>query len=235
MECNTIQRPASDIPVLGSYDVVAIRGKAFVDATGDADLATRCGCAYIQGDELNGDIAGVSLMLQLEKVDEQRFMEAMIAEDDPRQRKRLAVLRENGEFPFPIPLFVFVKLNAEGLFMVNGNWMPAEDATDPFWRSKTILELRGRLPQLLHCFHTHFPGLEACELRAFATNLGVRETRRIDSHGHGPGGRRCRRTGRPNKQGIRRDRYCRTAEDTAKPRCHPGNGMTASSTEQDRP
>ncbi len=169
------------IHVAGKNGLFAIRGQAFVDATGDADLAAHCGCGYAQGDETDGDIAGVSFMLQLEKVDEARFMEAIVAEDDPRQKKRIAALREKGEFPFPMNIFVFVKLNAEGRFMVNGNWAPAEDATNPLWRSKILLELRARMPHLLRLFRTYFPGLEHCELRAFAADLGVRETRRIDS------------------------------------------------------
>jgi glycine/D-amino acid oxidase-like deaminating enzyme len=165
--------------VVGKSGLFAVTARAVVDATGDADVAAQCGCGFAQGDEIDGDIAGVSFMLQLERVDERRFMDAIIAEDDPRHEKRIMALRARGDFPFPVNIFVFVKLNAEGRFMVNGNWAPAEDATDPRWRTKILLELRGRIPHLLRLFRANFPGLERCELRAFAADLGVRETRRI--------------------------------------------------------
>ncbi len=169
------------IVVSGKSGPFMVRGEVFVDATGDADLAAGSGCAFRQGDEADGDIAGVSLMLQLENVDEQSFIAAVAEEDDPRQRQRIKTLRERGEFPFPMDIFVFVKLNMPGRFMVNGNWAPAEDATDPVWRTGALLDLRARVPELLRIFRTHFPGLEACTLRAIASDLGVRETRRIEA------------------------------------------------------
>ncbi len=168
------------IILVGKNGFLKIVGKVFIDATGDADLAAQSGCNYIQGDEIDGDIAGVSFMLQIENVDEQRFIDAIIAEDDPRQCKRIIKLREKGEFPYPIDILVFIKLNVNGRFMINGNWGPAGDATDAKWRSSTLLELRGRIPHLIYLFQTYFPGLEKCTLRAFASDLGVRETRRIN-------------------------------------------------------
>jgi hypothetical protein len=157
-----------------------IEGTSFIDATGDADVATRAGAGYIQGDELDGDIAGVTLMIQLEGVDEERFMETVIREDDPRQRKRLADLKTRGILDVPMDILVFVKLNREGRFMVNGNWSPAADATDPVWRTKAIMRLRRQGLRLVEAFQEYFPGLENCSLRAIASDLGVRETRRID-------------------------------------------------------
>lgn len=165
--------------VVGKGGLFRIDGKVFVDATGDADLAARSGCGYDLGDEADGDIAGVSFMLQLEGVDECRYMEAITTDDDPRLRKCISRIRENGEFPYPLEILILVKLNAEGRFMVNGNWAPAGDATDVRWRTKILLELRGRIPRLLHAFRKYIRGLEHCELRAFAADLGVRETRRI--------------------------------------------------------
>lgn len=167
------------VTLIGKDGTREVGAKAFVDATGDADVAAQAGAPFVIGDEEDGDIAGVSLMLQLEGVDEARFMAAMIAEDDPRHRQRLADLQARGLLDIPLHILVFVKLNRDGRFMVNGNWAPAGDALSSEWRSQAMMDLRVRLPHLIEVFRTHFPSLEKCYLRSVASDLGVRETRRI--------------------------------------------------------
>ena len=54
----------------------AVRGKTFVDCTGDADIAALCGVPFVVGRE-DGRTMGLSLLFSLTNVDTDRFQEAV--------------------------------------------------------------------------------------------------------------------------------------------------------------
>lgn len=164
----------------GKNGLHAATAPAFVDATGDADLAAFAGCAFKKGAEADGMLSPVSVMFQLDGVDEAALMAYIRAEDDPRCRKLIARLREQGEELFNYAIMIFVKMTRPGQFMVNGRSFPDVDGTDERDRTRALVEDRRRIAETLRLFRRHFPGLRDARIRAVASDLGVRETRRID-------------------------------------------------------
>lgn len=159
--------------------LVEYRGSCFVDATGDADIVARAGGAFDKGDE-TGYMTGCSMILQLERVDEDALMAYIHAADDPRMRKTLAKLKADGAYPFPEhDSLIFVKMNRAGAFMLNGIVHRNVDGTRAASRTRAMLALRADIPGVVEHLRKHVPGCANVTLRAYASDLGVRETRRI--------------------------------------------------------
>jgi glycine/D-amino acid oxidase-like deaminating enzyme len=161
----------------------AVKAPLFVDATGDADVAAFAGCRHVKGAEEDGYMTGISLIIHLERVNEAELMGYVITEDDPRFRKLLPALRARGIDCFNYQIIIFVKMNRDGYFMINGRATGDVDGTDPASRTRAYLEERARVDATVALFREHFPGCRDITLRAVAPGLGVRETRRISCIG----------------------------------------------------
>lgn len=163
----------------GKEGLYTVEGRSFIDATGDGDLAARAGAPFVLGAEQDGYMTPVSLIIHLEGVDERALMAYIEGEDDPRFRKMLARLREQNEERFGYEIIIFVKLNREGLFMVNGRKTEGIDGTRDVSRTAGLVRERARIPGTLELFRRHVPGMRGMRLKAVAADLGVRETRRL--------------------------------------------------------
>lgn len=172
----------SHVVVAAKDGLKAISGRVFVDATGDADVAAAAGCGYTFGDADHRTMS-VSLIIHLEQVDESGLMEYVIGEDDPRYLKKLAALEAAGVDCFGYKMIIFVKLNRDGYFMINGRSLIGIDGTDPASRTRAYLTERAKVPGTLELFHAHWPGCRAATVRAVSAGIGVRESRRIEAVG----------------------------------------------------
>lgn len=164
----------------GKGGMAAVAGGTFIDATGDADIAAHCGCAFRKGADGSGMMSPVSVIFHLEGVDEKALMDYILSEDDPRCRKLIARLRQEGEELFNYAIMIFVRMPRPGHFMVNGRSFPDTDGTDESSRTRALIEDRRRIAITMDLFRCRFPGLRGACIRAVATDLGVRETRRIE-------------------------------------------------------
>jgi len=135
------------------------------------------------GDE-EGKPMVVSLMMHLEDVNERDLMEYVTSEDDPRFRKKLASLRSQGINCFTYEIIIFVKMNRDGYFMINGRGLSDIYGQDPASRTEAYLTERAKVNETVELFRTHWPGCRDVRLRAVASSLGVRETRRVEAHGY---------------------------------------------------
>jgi len=159
----------------------AIAGRVFIDATGDADVAATAGCKYEFGDQ-EGRPMAASLIIHVERVDEEALLGYITGEDDPRFRKKLSELRSDGVDCYNYDN-ITVKMTRDGSFMINGRALPEIDGTDPGARTGAYIEERGKVEGTLELFREHWPGCADVSLRAVATSLGIRESRRIEAIG----------------------------------------------------
>ena len=167
----------------GKDGLSAVGARVFIDATGDADVAARTGCRYVVGDREGRGMA-ISLIIHLENVVERELMEYVTTADDPRFRKKLAELRQAGVDCYNYDIIIFVKLNRDGYFMINGRALGQIDGTDPASRTRAYITERGKVDGTLELFRRYWPGTRHATLRAVASSLGVRETRRIKAIGY---------------------------------------------------
>ncbi len=184
----------------------AILAKRVIDATGDADLATRAGAPVHKTPKEK--MMAASVMFSMSGVNKQRFIEAIKA--DPQT---YADWSGNGEWDYETtgkedPLFSpflrkpFKKALEAGiippyLHTIAGTWgtvsdqgdltylnlvhMPEIDGTDPV--DLTRGEMRGRREAIyaLEALRKFMPGCESAKLRNFGMTLGIRDTRKIDA------------------------------------------------------
>src|SRR5450631_3529128 len=184
----------------------AILAKRVIDATGDADIATRAGAPVHKTPKK--EMMSASVMFSMSGVNKKRFIDAVKA--DPQT---YADWSGNSEWDYettgkedqlfsPFLRKPFKQALAAGiippsLHTIAGTWgtvtdqgdltylnlvhVPEIDGTDP--NDLTIGEMRGRREAIyaLDALRGFMPGCEDAKLRNFGMTLGIRDTRKIDA------------------------------------------------------
>jgi len=184
----------------------AILAKRVIDASGDADIATRAGAPVRKSPKQ--EMMAVSVMFSMSGVNKRRFIEAVKA--DPQT---YADWSGNGEWDYettgkedklfsPFLRKPFKQALAAGIIppslqTIAGTWgsvtdqgdltylnlvhVPEIDGTDP--NDLTIGEMRGRREAIyaVQALRGYMPGCEDAKLRNFGMTLGIRDTRKIDA------------------------------------------------------
>jgi hypothetical protein len=156
----------------------AVRGRVFVDCSGDADLAAWAGAPYAKGNAA-GFLQLPTLMFRLGNVDGGRAE----AEGVPQLRERLAAAQAAGEYTFP-RLYPIVRPQGHpGEWRANMTQISRDGAAidGTSVDDLTYAEIEGRRQvRLYHRFlRAEVPGFEECYVQEIATQVGIRETRRI--------------------------------------------------------
>jgi len=173
-----------------------------VDATGDADLAAMAGARYEIGNPETGATQAMTLMFTIggvdvrkslqyakENPDEMRFPKPA-SDEAVEQMMRGAVgiagffakveaAREKGEFPLPQDLVFYITLPIPGQVVVNTTHVCGCDGTSSEDLTKAEIEGRRQAMALMKFFRKYIPGFEDAYLLQTATQIGVRETRRV--------------------------------------------------------
>ena len=169
----------------------AVLAHTIIDATGDGDVAAFAGADYELGH------MRIGLNMKVGGVDRDRYQAFAQAEPE-RARALRGALRDRGGFPIgmgPTPY------SEEGVYWVNviglserSGLGPREGAdNDEHWGGRLSaidaedlthaeLELRRRLAESLAYYRENVPGYEGVRLLGFASQIGVRESRRILGH-----------------------------------------------------
>jgi ribulose 1,5-bisphosphate synthetase/thiazole synthase len=184
----------------------AILAGRVIDATGDADIATRAGAPVRKSPK--EEMMAVSVMFSMSGVNKRRFIDSVKA--DPQT---YADWSGNGEWDYettgkedqlfsPFLRKPFQQALAAGIIpsslkTIAGTWgtvtdqgdltylnlvhVPEIDGTDP--ADLTIGEMRGRREAIyaLEALRGFMPGCEDAKLRNFGMTLGIRDTRKIDA------------------------------------------------------
>lgn len=184
----------------------AILARRIVDATGDADVATRAGApAHKTPVE---DMMAASVMFHLAGVDKAKFLQGVA--DDPQTYRDWAagefaaddIAAKDADLYSPYLEKPFAKAIADGLLpadlnTIGGTWgamhdtgeltymnlvhLSGCDGTDP--DSLTRYEIEGRRQAMLaiDALRRYTPGCETARLRNFGMTIGIRDTRKIDA------------------------------------------------------
>jgi ribulose 1,5-bisphosphate synthetase/thiazole synthase len=185
----------------------AILAKRVIDATGDADVATRAG-ARVHKTPLE-EMMAASVMFSMTGVNKRRFMEEIKA--DPQTYKDWT---GNGEWDItttgkedtlfsPFLRKPFKQAVASGLIPANlstiaGTWgtvtdqgdltylnlvhLPMIDGTDAADLTRGEMDGRRQAIHAVTALKRFMPGCEDAKLRNFGMTLGIRDTRKIDAH-----------------------------------------------------
>jgi ribulose 1,5-bisphosphate synthetase/thiazole synthase len=183
----------------------AILAKRVIDATGDADVATRAGAAVFKTPV--EEMQAASVMFHLAGVDKKKFMEGIKA--DPQTYGSWSTgewqIETSGKEDAMFSPFLakpFAQAIREGVIpkhlnTIAGTWgamhdsgeltymnlvhLAGCDGTDP--DSMTKFEIEGRKQAMLaiEALRRYTPGCVGARLRNFGMSIGIRDTRKIDA------------------------------------------------------
>lgn len=173
------------------------RGAVTIDATADAFVAASAGVQTQQGDE-RGRVQPASLMFRLSHVDLSKTAAYVRAHPDqmrtslkthertPEALTAVAGLYDlwkgalaAGEVEIPRELVSFFISPYPDEVTVNMTRVTDIDPLDPDDLTRAEIEARLQVMQLLKFFRAHVPGFENARIAATATQIGIRESRRI--------------------------------------------------------
>lgn len=148
---------------------LAVRGKAFVDATGDGDLFAAAGCAF----EVSKQWLG--LPFRVANIDLEKWEAARLA-DPSGVSALMEASRKNAGWG---PYVGFTTLPwPDGCLWCN-NMLAELDGLDPVHLTYVETEGREAIRRYLHELRQNVPGFERAWLVDTAAQVGVRRTRRL--------------------------------------------------------
>jgi len=173
-----------------------VRARCTIDATADAFVAAAAGCELQQGDE-RGRVQPASLMFRLSHVD-MDVLAAYVRERPDQMRTALAPEERNaaaltavaglyelwqqaqaGGIEIPRELVSFFISPYPDEVTVNMTRVVDVDPLDPDDLTRAEIEARGQAMRLVAFFRARVPGFANARIAATATQIGVRESRRI--------------------------------------------------------
>lgn len=157
----------------------AVPAKAVIDATGNADVAARSGCKTVKGRPEDGKLTPSSLIFHAYNVDAEALIRSVEEHRDPKFRDLITKLREKGEWNFPYDIFICTQLIEKGEFYINTSRLTGIDGTDGKSVSEGLARGRQEVHELLALLRKYFPGFKDAKIKSIASQLGIRETRRI--------------------------------------------------------
>ncbi|MPM98351.1 hypothetical protein SDC9_145536 [bioreactor metagenome] len=162
----------STVVFSGKSGLSAIRAKMVVDSTGDGDVAAKAGCDFEFGNE-DGFCQPMTLCFKLSNVDKSRTPprgEISAAYNRAKEEGRINCPREDvlffGDFDSDVVHF-------------NTTRVIKHDATNAEELSDAEIIARKQLREYLAFLRASIPGYEHAEIHSVATQIGVRESRRI--------------------------------------------------------
>ncbi len=176
--------------------------KVFIDATGDGDLSASLGAEFEIGRPEDNATQPMTMNLKLGNVDMVAVRQDVLDNPDnfefdlgqdeglrrlketPRvslkaYTKTWKAARERGEVDVPREFVLFFETATPGVVIVNTSRIQGLDGTNPFELSQAEVIGRRQNLQIFHFLKTHCSGFENAIQIDGASQIGVRETRRI--------------------------------------------------------
>lgn len=164
----------------------AVRAKIFIDCTGDADIAVEAGAGYVMGDKETGKMQPISLFFEISGVDREKYMSYVekMREKDGRDGCFAWLVeegRKSGEWDLSKEEIAMYETCIPGRFKVNCTRISGVDGTKTEDLTLSHIEGRRQALKIFNFVKKHVPGCENIMLVQFASNIGVRETRHVET------------------------------------------------------
>ena len=186
------------IDVCNKAGLTERRGKVYVDATGDADLAAWAGVPYDQGRQEDGKSQPATMKFKMINVDTPKIREYIKnnPQDFPSltdpssidKGERLAIggflsivklAKEKGEFTLNRPNILIFETHTPGEFIINTSRIFDVDSTRPESLSRAEMVGRDQVAELERFLRKWVPGFAAARLISSGPNIGIRSSRQV--------------------------------------------------------
>jgi hypothetical protein len=176
---------------------IRVTAKRFIDTTGDADLAYLSGAPCLQGRDQDQKTQPMTMKFRMRGVDLSKVKEAMKA--NPSNFYKKTPIDELDQIPLTgvqgfykewsesgVPInrdqVLFFAGPEEDEVLVNCTRVQGLDGTDVYDLTKGEREGRKQVLMMAEFLQKKIPGFEKASISAVGTQIGIRETRRIDGH-----------------------------------------------------
>ncbi len=168
--------------IVNKSGLQAIRAGTTVDCSADGDVAFRAGARLEVGRKSDGLTQPMTMFFRVAGVDDEKIL--AYVEEHPEERDLLfssliAEKRAAGEWTVNKNHLGIYRTTQPGVWRVNTSRVQGLQGTNAEDLSKAELEGRRQVFELLNFFRKYFPGFENAVLVDTATQIGVRETRRL--------------------------------------------------------
>lgn len=152
--------------------ILEIKGRVFIDATGNADLCAFAGLSFELGRESDGLCQPMTLCFRLVNVDMSRFKasEAQI---------KYKELQTTGKIKNPREDILYFRYPIDGVLHMNTTRVSGKNPTSVEEVTEAEKELREQMLEMVKFFRENVAGMERCELISSGSEAGIRESRRI--------------------------------------------------------
>ncbi|PLR78687.1 FAD-dependent oxidoreductase [Bacillus sp. V3-13] len=174
---------------------IPVSAKQYVDTTGDADIAYLSGAPCLKGRESDNKTQPMTMKFRMRGVDLAKVKEAMKA--NPENFYKKTPIAELDVLPLTGVQGFYKEWNASGVpinrdqvlffagpeedeVLVNCTRVQGLDGTDVFDLSKGEKEGRKQVLMMAEFLQNKIPGFEKASISAVGSQIGIRETRRIE-------------------------------------------------------
>ena len=179
VQADTADGRIARLIVHGKSGFHEVRAGAYVDATGDGDVAFSAGCPTVKGRPEDGQMTPASLLFVVEDADSLAFARYCKETGDNRFRNVVSRLRAVGQWPFDFEVIICLEMLHRGSFIVNTLRQCGIDGTDEQSLTRGMTEGREQTFALFEILRRHVPGFASARITQTAPVIGIRETRRI--------------------------------------------------------
>lgn len=193
--------------VIGKGERIRIHAQAFVDATGDGDLAYLAGAHYEKGSCQGGELQPPTLMFSLTGFREEEFFRFL--DKHPENMNQLDTvdidsgynttlwrstpnhvfvgmkayldeIRKKTDCPVLRENIIYINSTIPGKIYVNTVRVPECDGSDIVSLSDGEIKAQRQIPGIVDMLRLYVPGFENCVLDSISPAIGIRESRRFD-------------------------------------------------------
>lgn len=151
-----------------------VEADAFVDASGDADVASMAGVGYDNAKML-GAVQSLSTLFKMANVNVERASAVKKSELWERMHEAAA----SGSYRLPRIEGSWHRTPHPGIVLIHMTRVPNVDATDPEQLTAAELEGRRQVAEYARFLRDRVPGFESAVVVATSPAIGVRESRRV--------------------------------------------------------
>lgn len=192
-----VKNKIQSVQVTAKGGAMTLRGKIFIDASGDGDVAAMSGVPFSVG-ENGAKPQPMTLIFKVGNVHIKDTVHYIMTHREEFHHETLfdelphssiigvsgfysfwKQATDRGEVKIPRDRILFFSGVREGEVMVNTTRIIQKDPLNPWDLSQAEAEGREQLSSLLLFFRKYIPGFQDCYLVQAASQVGVRESRRI--------------------------------------------------------
>ena len=165
----------TSVGVWGKCRKLELSAKFFVDATGDAELASMAGCACRMGREEDGLCQPMTLCFRVNGVDKKRYLAAK-----PGINPLYKQFQQAGKINNPREDVLIFQTMHDDILHFNTTRVVKLDPTDPFDVTRAELEAREQAFEIHRFLKENIAGFEKSNILFSALQIGIRESRMVE-------------------------------------------------------